>query len=59
MFIIKIKFVKNRGPTEIRTRVTRFRVLCDSHYTTGPTLKVMFVCYYLKRFIQRKQLEES
>ena len=28
---------KNQGPTEIRTRITGFRVLGANHYTMGPT----------------------
>ena len=28
---------KGEGPTEIRTRVARFKVWSDSHYTIGPT----------------------
>ena len=28
---------KNGGRAESRTRVTRFRVWCDNHYTTQPT----------------------
>ena len=27
---------KNQGPTEIRTRITGFRVLGANHYTMGP-----------------------
>ena len=33
---------KNQGPTEIRTRITGFRVLGANHYTMGPTWKISF-----------------
>ena len=33
---------KNIGPTEIRTRITGFRVLGANHYTMGPTWKISF-----------------
>ena len=31
------KKVKKEGPGENRTRIARFRVLSDNHYTTGPS----------------------
>ena len=37
LFLGMLKKKKNQGPTEIRTRITGFRVLGANHYTMGPT----------------------
>ena len=36
------KRVKKTGPAEIRTRITGFRVLGANHYTTGPSVLVVW-----------------
>ena len=36
--IFRISLInKKEGPGENRTRIARFRVLSDNHYTTGPS----------------------
>ena len=41
LFLGMLKKKKNQGPTEIRTRITGFRVLGANHYTMGPTCFIM------------------
>ena len=50
--------IKKLGPTEIRTRIKRFRVFCANHYTIEPSYnfvdiifnKIIFKLFKKKNF---------
>merc|ERR1711911_157482 len=48
---------KSIGPTEIRTRITGFRVLGANHYTMGPSISLIYFLIPMYQWIPQDPLQ--